>query len=302
MFVPFISILQMDAAYQTGRCSSNDLFRSTLPGLPCMEVRLNGSTPLQLFLDLASNSSYLSAAAAKRAKLAGISESLQSSESSASFKPITSDVNHVQVGTLVLSESFAIIDPINALSLETAPRRELSPGDGGLSYTAFANRLVILDFPHQRLRVSTGPYRKANCSNCSRLQETSQGDFTGNILATDGFAIDGKRVKAVLDPLYPGAVLAMNPVVGLVGLEGKPIATTYRGGHLLFVRPVSVTFGHHTLAASVPLVRADDGYDLSGTEYDVVIGLSLLSQHTFALDFRNKTMQLDDYSSEALIH
>jgi hypothetical protein len=94
----------------------------------------------------------------------------------------------------------------------------------------------------------------------------------------------------------------MNPVPGLVGLEGKPIANTYQGGHLLLVRPVSVTFGHHTLAASVPLVRADDGYDLSGTEYDVVIGLSLLSQYIFTLDFHNRTIWLDGNSDKAVIH
>lgn len=264
-------------------------------GLPCTEVSLDGSAPLRLFVDLASNSSYITAAAARRVKLAGISEArLRRDESTRSPRPTAANVNQIKIGSVVLRDRFFVVDPINALSLSSSPQDVLPPGDGALSYSAFSDRLFILDIPHHRLRISIRPYRKGSSPTGSRLIEVRTGDLLQYIAGSEGFAVNGQRTKAIIDPLYTGAVLAVEPIQRVLGYEGKPIGGSYRGDTLLFVRSVSVTFNGRTLSTSAPLVRADQGYGITGRQYDCVIGLSLLSTHAFAFDFRNMRMWLDD--------
>jgi hypothetical protein len=120
-------------------------------------------------------------------------------------------------------------------------------------------------------------------------------DFTGRLLATDGFVINGQRTTAIIDPLYSGGVVAVEPIPGVVGFGGTPSAETYRGDKILFVQRVSVAFGGRMLSHSVPLFReSDSAFESSGLHYDAVIGLVLLSQHIFVLDFTNMTMRVSD--------
>lgn len=224
-------------------------------------MTLDGSTPLRLFIDFASNSSYVTAAAAEEAKLPGISEArLRRDALSRPFRATIANVSRVRAGSLVFNESFFVVDPANALSVSLSPRGETPLGNGSLSYTAFTNRLVVLDIPHHRFRVSRGPYRNSRCSECSRLTEARQGDLLVKVRASDGFAINGRKTIAIIDPLYTGAVLAADLIPGVVALEGTPTNGSYRGDGLLLVRRVSVTFGNRTLASSVALVRAETGY------------------------------------------
>ena len=197
------------------------------------------------------------------------------------------------MGALALRDSFFVIDPTSTLSVSSSPRGELAPGDGSLSYKAFSDRLIILDVSHHRLQVSEVQNRSVACANCAHLVNVLQ-ELGGSVLVTDGFAVNGQRTTAIIDPLYTGAILALGPIRKVVGFEKGPANGSYREDTLLFVRPVSVTFGNRTLSKSAPLVRADRAYDASGRHYDAVIGLSLLSKSAFAFDFHNMKIWLSN--------
>lgn len=276
-------------------------------GLPCVEASFNGQPPIRLFLDFSSYGSYLTLAAARQVRVTNISDAaLRKRESAPGFTPLLANVNQWKIGSVVLHDSFTIIDPANSSSLADSPRDTLLPGDGGLSFQAFKDRLIVLDIPHHRLRLSVKPYGKAAPpTGCNRLVEARLGDFAPDIVASKGFAVNNRPITAVIDPLYLGAVIAQEPIEGVVSITrwgagrndfhipGTATAKKYRGDRLLLVGPVFVAFAGHTLCSSAPLVRDDEAFGGMGPEYDSVIGLSVLSRYAFAFDLRNMAMWLD---------
>lgn len=263
--------------------------------LPCLEVTLDGSRPFRLLLDLASESSYITASAAEEAKLVGISKGVLQKRALTHLPQLTTaTVQRLQLGALVLHNSFSVVDPGNPLSLASKPSGEIPPCDGTLSYTAFVDRLVVLDMPHHRLRVSKSPYKKTRCEDCSRLL-LRMSNFKGRLLATDGFALNMQPTTTILDTLYAGSVVAVEPIPGVVAFkDGTPTPETYSGDKVFFVKTVSVTFGKRILSRSAPLFRHDIAFGSDELQYDAIVGLDLISKYTFVLDLTNMTMRIAD--------
>src|SRR5581483_374539 len=134
-------------------------------------------------------------------------------------------------------------------------------------------------------------------SGCGTLIQAHQGGIVlRTILAAKGFAVNGEAITAAIDPGYTGAIIAVQPIGFDDFRRVTPTTASYWGEPLLLLHQVRVTFGGRTLADPAPLVRVDQAFGLSGRTYQGVVGLSLLSKHTFAFDFRNMVMWLDDSS------
>lgn len=271
-------------------CRAADKSFSDVPimrcsGLPCVNVQLDGRPPIRLLLDFASFASYVSASAVRNQHV-GIS-------------------SRAQIGSVVLTDRFFVVNPVSEGSLAQIGRDQFPGGDGGLSLRAFADRLFVLDLLHQRLRVSvTTPPKSACPSGCGKLVLARKGDFASvEIWAADGFSLNNRPVTALVDPLYPGAVIASQPIEGLIRperrgkqlyLPGVAIGRKYHTDPLFSVGSIFITFGGRTVCNSAPLTRYDQLFGLCCDTYQAMIGRAVLSEFTFAFDLRNAVMWIAD--------
>lgn len=278
------------------RCIAADNPFSDVPilscsGLPCVHVRLEGGPPIRLLLDFSSFASYVSTSAVRNQHL-GIS-------------------SRAQVGSVVLTDRFFVVDPTSEESLAQIGRDQFPGVDGGLSLRAFADRLFVLDLPHQRLRVWNGNAPKSACpSGCGKLVHARQGDFVSvEIWAADSFSLNNRPVTALIDPLYPGAVIASQSIEGLIRPEwrGKRpyipgVATDrkYNTDRLFFIGSIFVTFAGSTICNSAALARYDQLFGFIGNTYQATIGRAILSKFPIAFDLRNAQMWIADPNAHAL--
>jgi hypothetical protein len=261
-------------------------------GLPCVQVRLEGGPPIRLVLDFSSLASYVSRSAVRNQHL-GIS-------------------GRAQMGSVVLKDRFVVVDPTSEESLAQIGRNGFPGGDGGLSFRAFADRLFVLDLPHQRLRIWNGDSPKPVCpSHCGKLVLARQGDFASvEIWAADSFSLNNRPVTALIDPLYPGAVIASQTIEGLIRPERRGnrfyvpgVATNrkYDEERLFFVGSIFVTFAGRTICTSTALNRYDDQlFGIYGNTYQATIGRAILAKFPIAFDLRNAQMWIADPNARAL--
>ncbi len=260
-------------------------------GLPCVEARLDGGAPIRLVLDFSNFTSYVSAAVVRNRR----------SESS----------SRVQLGPVVLTDRFPVVNPRSKKSMDQLLMEEFPGGDGGLSLRAFAGRLLVLDLPHRRLRIWNGSAPGPTCSRrCGNWVLVREGDIVGiPIWEADDFSLNNRPVRALLDPLYPGAVIASRVIEGLifperrgdgVVLPGVATGRQYRGDRLFSIGSIFVTFAGATVCSSASLVRYQERFGRSAVKHEATIGLGILSTFPIALDFRKQTMWIFDSEAKAV--
>jgi hypothetical protein len=260
-------------------------------GLPCIDAKVDGNaTPLRLVLNLSSKSSYLNPDALQKLKSTDGTHS-QNRNQEASQAPATGEVKEVSAGSLELGKSFFLSQTNRASNGDNIDDDRTN--DGALSYTAFKNRVVIVDMPHGRLQIFEAPKLTNVCIGaCSSLIEVQQADFAEKTLATRGFEINGRPVVAVIDSLYRGDLLAVEPIEGILEREGTPNGRTYNGDKLFSVNTVRVTFKGDLIVPNAELARYSAGFAVSGRAYNVRIGGSVLLHTIYAFDFQNNTLTL----------
>ena len=160
----------------------------------------------------------------------------------------------------------------------TRGRNQFPGGDGGLSLGAFPDRLFVLDLPHQRLRIWNGNAPKFACpSGCGKLVQAGKGDFVSvQIWAADSFSLNNRPVTALIDPLYPGAVIASQTIEGLIHAErrgrrpyipGTATDRKYNTDRLFFIGSIFVTFAGRTICNSAALNRYDERFGICCDTY-----------------------------------
>jgi hypothetical protein len=127
---------------------------------------------------------------------------------------------------------------------------------------------LILDLVHQRLRFAgEGSTRPARPGQFGKLVLAREGDVASvEIWAAGGFSLDNHPVRALIDPLYPGTVIASQTIEGLIRPEwhGKRLhiagVSTSRTSHadrLFSMGLIFVTFAGNTICSSTQLSRYD---------------------------------------------
>jgi Aspartyl protease len=262
-------------------------------GLPCVDLSTGSGKTLRLLLDLGETNAYLDI---KTAQALGLNlESLKSAAGADIDQVQQTTVPGARLGDLPLGDfPFMVLDTTpqpDKLGQKTQPL----PGDGALTYGAFANRLVEIDGPHHVLRVSEPQTDPAPCPQqpCHDLTIQHMGRWGPVTITTTGFTIDTQPVSVQLDTLFTGTVLVYPEAVEKLGLKKESKAKPkemfpYTQGGLKLARADSgaVTFSSIPLLPDGPLYFAAKDAALPAVQFDATVGLATLNRAVAVFDFK----------------
>lgn len=258
-------------------------------GLICIDVALDGNKPRALMLDTGNASSTLLSEVARE-----LNWKLEPAMRGDQPVPgiFRGGEHRVALGPLQSKADFFVFD--RALLGEHRP-----PVDGSIAYDFFKDRLLEIDYPHRRLRISNvlttpPPERDGGAGSLKMIGFGERGPPTP---VASGFTLDGKPLRARIDTVFTGTLLVYDSAIARLGLDknGKPefFAYTDAGVNLLAAPAPKVAFDGGALApASVyfpvdgsPL-RQPDGL------FDATAGNALFARSVVTLDFHAMTMQV----------
>ena len=170
-----------------------------------------------------------------------------------------------------------------------------------LAYAAFKDRVIQLDFPQRRVRITPVLSEAEACSGpCAPLHLITFGSKGPPILVADGFSADSKPLTAQIDTLYTGALLIYTPSVAKLGFSAT--ATTSKTEMFPFTDGgVRMRVAENASAIAfmgVPLVaQASVFFPTSGVHepdglFDATAGLDLMRHAAVTLDLKAMTITI----------
>jgi predicted aspartyl protease len=238
---------------------------ATLPTHRCsnaflVEATINGRGPYTLLIDTGAGVTALSPAVAEQlsegkgwtfARVTGATGKTVSVSSRI-------HIDTLEAGGMRLGD-------FDALVMDTDGFEVIMGGkfDGILGYPSFRNATLILDYPHQEVRVSSRPFVAEAAAGASVLP------ITGRDVPRIGFKLGERYVGAILDS-GSGGELALAPGSADIVFETKPVpagSTLALGGHqvrMLGRAAADIEFAGVTLRR--PLIETDAALNLLGAE------------------------------------
>lgn len=253
-------------------------------GLICIDVALDGNRPRSLMLDTGNANSTLLSEVARE-----LNWTLQPVQRGAdAVSGIYSGGEHrVGLGALQAQGGFFVFD--RALLGEHRP-----PVDGSIAVDFFKDRVLEIDYPHHRLRVSavlTGPVPERG-EGVASLRRTTFGERGPPTLVASGFSLDGKPLRTRIDTVFTGtllvygAVAAFGPAAKQVKSEFFPY--TDSGVDLRALPMPKLAFGGRAFAPKqAPLYVPDENATLRQPDglFDATAGNALFARSVVTLDF-----------------
>ncbi len=177
--------------------------------------------------------------------------------------------------------------------------RQMPTVDATLAYTAFQGRVLQLDFPARRLRVSdTAPPAQPCAASCGSLHLITFGTRGPMIVVADGLALGSHALTAQIDTMFTGAVLVYGASIGKLGLERDAAAPAEifpftDGGVKMQDGPrLALAYGGAPMASNAQVLFPMPGVHEPDGLFDGTIGLAALRDHVVTLDFAHMTMSL----------
>jgi len=266
-------------------------FRSC-DGLICMDVSLDGAAPRTLMLDTGNAHSTLITDAAK-----DLSWTLQPAQRNGTTVPgiYLGGEHRVGLGNVQASTTFYAFDR-NLLG-EYKP-----PVDGSITYDFFKDRVLEIDYPRHRLRISnviaTPVPDKPSTAGTLRL--VTFGERGPPIIVGAPFTVNGKTVHAQIDTVFTGTMLIYDSALATLGLEkqGTPELFRYTDGgvNLLASHADRIGFGQRALLGGSPAlyfvgagknpVHQPDGL------FEATVGNALFTNSVVTFDFHAMTLDV----------
>ncbi len=260
-------------------------------GLPCIDLANAGGKTFRLLIDMADVNSFLDT---KEAKATGLPlQPMKGSDGNDISEIQQTVVPGARLGDLPMGDfPFMVLD--TTTPQPDASKTQPLPGDGALTYSAFKNRLLQIDYRNHVVRISEPQTTPLPCPRaCSNLViKHFGGDFGPITLTTDGFSIDGQPVDVQLDTLFTGTVLVYPGSVEKLRLKKQSKAKQkelfpYTQGGLTLAKAEGATeaFRDVQLMQDGPLYFATPDDHLPVVHFDATVGWGLLSHATVTFDF-----------------
>ncbi|MGC0773583.1 MAG: hypothetical protein WB543_11660 [Candidatus Acidiferrum sp.] len=263
-------------------------------GLPCVEARIGSGPALKMGIDTGNVDSVLDAPYAEAAGLKPIG-ALPAGAPSGIFRTVipsisVGNVTLTNVGTLAMSLS------------ELISQNQMPHVDGTLSYTAFKDRILQIDFVARKVRISEVLTAPVDCAGaCDKISLINFGEEGPPIVVADGFEINGKKVSAQIDTMYSGTLLVYTASIDKLQLAEEAKTNKSRdfpftdGGVKMKEAPVkSESFHGVTLSGPAPLVYfpTADVHEPDGL-FDATVGIELFYNAALTLNFHEMTVSVE---------
>jgi hypothetical protein len=265
-------------------------------GLPCLEMSTASGKTLRLLIDTAEVNSYLDIKAAQ-----SLGANLQALQGDSVSQVQQTVVPGAKIGDLAMGDfPFMVLD--------TAPQPNQPgdklppfPADGALTYKAFQNRLLRIDYAHHIVRLSEPLDAAQTCpQTCSDLVVKRIGSYGPATLTTTGFSVNGQPVEVQLDTLFTGTMLIYPTSVEKLGLKklakGKHkefFPFTQGGVKLAQAEGATESFQDMQLGQDLPLYFFTAEDHPNAVSFDATVGAGLLSRAVAVFDFKGMRFWLE---------
>lgn len=262
-------------------------------GTPCIEARVGEDKALKLAIDTGNSNSVLDKAVADAAGL----KPTKAMPAGAPAGMFITTIPAVHVGAVTLREV-----PTLSLSLsDMIAQKQMPDVAGTLAYTAFKDRVLQIDFPAHKVRISDLLTKPAECTGvCDKFSLITFGKKGPPIVVAEGFEINGKPVTAQIDTMYTGTMLIYSASIDRLGLteaakteRTETFAFTDGGVDMKSAPAEKESFHGSALGVSAPIVYfpTPDVHEPDGM-FDATVGLELFYGSVLTLDFRDMTISV----------
>jgi hypothetical protein len=255
-------------------------------GLPCITVQLAAGKPVKLLLDSGDATSLLDLGEAKAFGLP--LEPYKGHDGKVVPGYFTTTVAEAKLGSLSLPPvKFLVIDLQKSIADGTTP-----PSNGFLSYLALNDRVVTLDYRRHRVTISATSAEVAAPNDAGTLTYPTFGQKGPPIVATTGFAVNGKPITVQVDTLYAGTLLIYPTSVGKLGLDAEAAVVKLRkfpftddGVDMIEGKASEESFDNKTLKRNAALYFATPKVHLPDGMFDGTVGGELFQGRSITFDF-----------------
>jgi hypothetical protein len=277
-------------------------------GVPCIEARIGEGKALKFAIDTGNVSSVVDKEVADAAGL----KPTKAMPAGAPAGMFLTAIPAVHIGRGAGGGSGAGGEAGGEVTLREVPALGLALGDmigqkqmphvaGTLSYTAFKDRVLQMDFVAHKVRISELRAKPAECPGvCDKFSLITFGKKGPPIVVAEGFAINGQPLTAQVDTMYTGTLLVYTASIEKLGLaEAAKTEKTENfpftdGGVDMKLAPTEKESFHDTvLGVSAPVVYfpTPDVHEPDGM-FDATVGLGLFYGAVLTLDFRDNTVSV----------
>jgi hypothetical protein len=270
---------------------SSDLPFNDCDGLICIDVALDGAKPRRMMFDTGNVNQVIVAESAK--------------EAGWTLEPVQKDGQTVS-GIYRAGEHRVAFGKVDAkaefFAFDRARLGEYAPpGDGALTYPFFKDRIVQIDYPRHRLRISdviTTPVPERGDAT-GVLKLITFGEHGPPVLVGSPFTLNGKSLRAQIDTCYTGSLLVYDAALAKLGLgkQGKPEFFRYTDGgvNMLAAPAQSLGFGTQVIAKNPTMYFVGEGgipvHQPDGL-FEGTVGNALFAHSVVTLDFHAMTLDV----------
>jgi hypothetical protein len=183
---------------------------------------------------------------------------------------------------------------------EFIAKDQMPKSDGSLAYTAFKDRVLEMDYPGRRVRLSEVLTGDLKCpAQCGELTTPTFGKSGPPILVATGFSVYGKPITAQIDSLFAGTMLIYPTSVEKLGLGDAAKSTakemfkyTDGGVEMLRAGGAAEGFEGRVLAKDAAVYFAGPAVHLPDGMFDGTVGHALLEHSVMVLDLKGMRVWL----------
>jgi hypothetical protein len=264
-------------------------------GLPCVDAVLANGKHLRMLIDTGDQASIVDTDVAKQLGLETTPVNGKDGKPVAGYARAT--LTGVKIGDGQLGDVKVLV-----LDIAKHIKRDRMPAcDGSITYAAFKDRLLQLNYVKRQVRFSEPLAREVACTEkCGDLTLPTFGKQGPPIVLATGFAVNQKPITAQIDTLFSGTLLVYPTSVEKLGLQTEAQSQkmhffpyTDDGVDMMEASAKTESFGGHTLANDAPLYFAGPEVHLPDGMFDATVGHALFLNTVLTLDFHDMKVWMD---------